>query len=72
MRVLRQAASAGVADYVDVLALQKASAVRAAANDVEDEEEGSMNIPGIKIDMTPEEQHEADVAELTNYRKVGE
>jgi hypothetical protein len=32
----------GTADYVDVLALQKASAVRAAANNVEDEKEGSM------------------------------
>jgi hypothetical protein len=42
MRVLRQAASAGVADYVDVLALQKTSAVRTAANNVEDEKEGSM------------------------------
>src|SRR4051794_28408241 len=44
MRVLRQAASAGVTEYVDVCALQKASAVRAAANDVEDEKEGSMKI----------------------------
>jgi hypothetical protein len=44
MRVLRQAASAGVADYVDVFALQKASAVRAVANDVEDEKEGSMKV----------------------------
>jgi hypothetical protein len=37
VRVLRQAASAGVAGYVDVHALQKEAAAGIAGNDLEDE-----------------------------------
>jgi hypothetical protein len=65
MRVLRQAASAGTADYVDVRALQKASAEGIVGVGLGDEKEGSMTeqreFTGFNavVDPTAQEQKKA-------------